>query len=265
VAAASGSGIFALIRAGDGGWATVTTLVGLLVAVVLAVLVSFWERGTRTPLMDPGLLLRRPVAAGTAMLLVATALTVAVFFLGSFYLQDHEGPGALATGLLFLPVALTTMAGASTAGKAFGSLGGRVLTPAGTGIAAVGFAVPVLWTSTAGVAIGLSVAGAGLGVMFVVSSATALGTVTPHEAGVASGLLSTFHEFGAAGGAAIVSSVAAASLTAQTVTGFRDAFLVCAIGAGAGAVLLTGLAPTSGTAKAGQRPRARPARRGQST
>jgi EmrB/QacA subfamily drug resistance transporter len=250
VAAASGSGIFALIRAGDGGWATVTTLVGLLVAVVLAVLFSFWERGTRTPLMDPGLLLRRPVAAGTAMLLVATALTVAVFFLGSFYLQDHEGHGALATGLLFLPVALTTMAGASTAGKAFGSLGGRVLTPAGTGIAAVGFAVPVLWTSTAGVAIGLSVAGAGLGVMFVVSSATALGTVTPHEAGVASGLLSTFHEFGAAGGAAIVSSVAAASLTAQTVTGFRDAFLVCAIGAGAGAVLLTGLAPTSGTAKA---------------
>jgi MFS family permease len=250
VAAASGTAVFALVRAGDNGWATAATLVALLAAVTLAGVFWFWERRTRAPLMDPGLLLRRAVASGTAMLLVATALMVAVFFLGSFYLQDQNGYGALATGLLFLPVALTTMAGANTAGRALGSRGGRVLTAAGMGIAAAGFTVPVLWTSTAGIVIGLSVAGAGLGVMFVVSSATALGAVAPHEAGVASGLLSTFHEFGAASGAAIVSSVAAASLTAQTVTGFQDAFLVCAIGAGAGAVLLTGLAPASGTAKA---------------
>ena len=89
-------------------------------------------------------------ALWTAVL--ATALTVAVFFLGSFYLQDHNGHGALATGLLFLPVALATMAGANTAGKALGSRGGRALTAAGMGIAAAGFTVPVLWTSTAGIA-----------------------------------------------------------------------------------------------------------------
>lgn len=250
VAAASGTAIFALIRAGDGGWATGTTLAGLIAAAALVAGFSFWERRTRAPLMDPGLLLRRPVASGAAMLLVATALTVAAFFLGSFYLQDHDGRGALETGLLFLPVALATMAGANTAGKALGSRGVRALTVAGMGIAAAGFAAPVLWTSTAGIVIGLSVAGAGLGVMFVVSSATALGTVAPHEAGVASGLLSSFHEFGAAGGAAIVSSVAAASLTAQTAAGFRDAFLVCATGAAIGAVLLRGLAPASGRAMA---------------
>lgn len=250
VAGASGAAIFTLIRAGDGGWATMTTLVGLIAAAALVVGFSLRERRASAPLIDPGLLRRRPVASGMAMLLVATALMVAVFFLGSFYLQDHEGHGALVTGLLFLPVALTTMAGASTAGKALGSRGGRALTVTGMGIAAAGFAVPVLWTSTAGTVIGLSVAGAGLGVMFVVSSATALGTVAPHEAGVASGLLSTFHEFGAAVGAAIVSSVAAASLTAQTVTGFQDAFLVCAVSAAAGAVLLTGFAPASATAKA---------------
>src|SRR5207237_8702848 len=147
--------------------------------------------------------------------LVATALTVAVFFLGSFYLQNHEWHGALITGLLFLPVAVASMAGANTAGKALAARGGRALTLAGMGITAAGFAVPVLLTGTAGILIGLSVAGAGLSVMFVVASATALGTVAPHEAGVASGLLSTFHEFGAAGGAAVVSGVAAASLTAR--------------------------------------------------
>ncbi|MDR2986020.1 MAG: MFS transporter, partial [Nocardiopsaceae bacterium] len=157
VIAASGAAIFALIRAGDGGWATTTTLSGLFIALILSVLFWLWERRTRTPLMDPGLLLRRPVAWGTAMLLVATALTVALFFLGSFYLQDHAGYGALATGLLFLPVALATMAGANAAGKALGARGGRSLTLVGMGIAAVGFAVPVLWTSALGIAIGRSV------------------------------------------------------------------------------------------------------------
>lgn len=73
--------------------------------------------------------------------------------------------------------------------------------------------------------------------MFVDASVTALGQVGPHEAGIASGILSTFHEFGASLGAAVVSSVAAASRVGDTLTGFTNGFVLAAITAGAAALV----------------------------
>jgi EmrB/QacA subfamily drug resistance transporter len=243
VAVATGTGIYALIRAGEQGWFTLETLGRLGVALLLYAVFGVWQRLTATPLLDLGLLRRRPVVAGVSTLAVATALMVAVFFLGSFYLQAYAGHGPLTTGLLFLPVALATMATANAAGRVIGALGGRRLTVLGLGVAAMGFVLPVLWPGTVAIVVGISVAGAGLGMMFVVASATALGHVAPHEAGIASGILSTFHEFGAAAGAAVVSSIAAASLLVGTASGFEDAFLVAALGAAVAAAALAPLVP----------------------
>ncbi|WP_262402024.1 hypothetical protein [Actinomadura sp. CNU-125] len=59
--------------------------------------------------------------------------------------------------------------------------------------------------------------------------------------------MSTFHEFGASFGAAVVSSVAAASLVGTTLDGFTEAYALAAIAAAAGAraalVLTPGRAP----------------------
>ena len=82
--------------------------------------------------------------------------------------------------------------------------------------------------STAMVA-GISLAAAGTGALFVVASATALGQVAPHEAGLASGIVSTFHEFGAALGAAVVSSIAATSLAGTSPAGFLRGFTTAAL------------------------------------
>ncbi|NED20625.1 MFS transporter, partial [Streptomyces sp. SID9913] len=94
----------------------------------------------------------------------------------------------------------------------------------------------------------VSVAAAGLGALFVVASATALGSVAPHEAGVTSGIVSTFHEFGASAGAAVVSSAAAASIAAHTgataAAGFDDAFLVATGVAAVSAVIALWLIPS---------------------
>lgn len=94
-----------------------------------------------------------------------------------------------------------------------------------------------------GVVIGISLGAAGIGGLFVVAAATALGNVAPHEAGIASGVLSTFHEFGASLGAAVVSSVAAASLAAQTVDGYADAFTTAAIAAAVSALIAGAVIP----------------------
>lgn len=181
-------------------------------AAVLYAGFAMLQRAVRSPLMDVRILTRRPVAAGTFLILVATALMIAVFFLGSFYLQHLKGYGALRTGLLFLPVALATIVGAQSAAHVIGRTGPRPVALAGMTLAALGTALPAFWDSSVTVVAGISVAAAGIGASFVAASATALSQVAHDEAGLASGILSTFHEFGAALGVAAVSSIAAASI-----------------------------------------------------
>ncbi|WP_328778854.1 MFS transporter [Streptomyces canus] len=248
VAAATGALIYALIRAGDHGWLDAVTL--SLVAASAAAYAAFaaWQHRAAAPLMDLRLLARRPVVAGTFVIAVTTALMVGAFFLGSFYLQNQQGHGALMTGVLFLPVALVTMAAATAAGRVIGRLGARLLAAVALAVAAAGFLVPVLWSGTAAMVTGVSIAAAGLGALFVVAAATALSSVAPQEAGVASGIVSTFHEFGASVGAAAVSSAAAASIAARTgaqaASGFDDAFLVATGVAALSAVIALWLIPS---------------------
>lgn len=243
VTAATGTAIYALINAGDRGWGSLATLGTLAGAVVLYAVFAFSQQVVRSPLMDLRILTRRPVAAGTFLILVATALMIAVFFLGSFYLQHLQGYGALRTGLLFLPVALATTIGAHTAGQNIGRVGARPIALAGLAIAAVGTGVPALWAGSAVVVAGISVAAAGIGAAFVAASTTTLAQVEHHEAGLASGLLSTFHEFGAALGVAVVSSIAAASIAGTSGEGFTRGFGFAAITAAVAAVLALLIVP----------------------
>ncbi|MFC8666961.1 MFS transporter [Streptomyces sp. NPDC057199] len=247
VAAATAALIYALIRAGDHGWLDLVTVALAAAAAAGYAAFALWQRRAAAPLMDLRLLTRRPVVAGTFVIAVTTALMVGAFFLGSFYLQNLQGHGALMTGVLFLPVALLTMAAAAAAGRVIGRLGARLLAALSLAVAAAGFLVPVLWSGTAAMVAGVSVAAAGLGGLFVVASATALASVAPHEAGVASGIVSTFHEFGASAGAAAVSSAAATSIAARTgaqsASGFDDAFLVATGLAAVSAVIVWWLIP----------------------
>jgi EmrB/QacA subfamily drug resistance transporter len=225
VTASSAALIYAFIRAGDHGWLTIATGTLVLLAAVGYVAFVARQKTAKSPMMDVALLARRPVATGTFLILMATALMIAVFFLGTFYFQHAEDFNALQTGLLFLPVAIATMLGAHLTGRAIGT------------------AVPAISMHPATVVVGTAVAGAGTGAMFVVASATALGQVAPHESGIASGIVSTFHEFGASIGAAVISSVAAASLVGDTLSGFTNGFVLAAVAAAVSAAAAAVLTP----------------------
>jgi EmrB/QacA subfamily drug resistance transporter len=229
VTAGTGTAIYALINAGDRDWVSLATIGTLAVAAMLYGAFAAWQRTAKSPLMDLRILARRPVAAGTFLILVATALMISVFFLGSFSLQHLRGYGALGTGLMFLPVALGTVVGAHTGSQLIGRIGPRPVASAGLVIAAIGTAIPAIWDGTAALVIGLSVGAVGIGATFVASSTTALSQVGHHEAGLASGILSTFHEFGAAIGVAAVSSIAAASIAGTSGAGFEHGFTFAAI------------------------------------
>lgn len=178
---------------------------------------------------------------------------IMMFFLGTFSLQDHRGFGAFETGLLFLPVALATMAGATAAGRVIGSAGPWMLGVSGRLLAAVGMMIPALWDSTPALVIGIAVAAASTGVLFVVASATALGQIEPHEAGLASAIVSTFHEFADSLGAAVVSSMAAASIAGTDEAGFSRGFTTGAVVAAAAVVALI-VTPGHGPRESVQQP-----------
>ncbi|MET7403911.1 MFS transporter, partial [Dactylosporangium sp. NPDC005572] len=127
VTAATAAAIYGLTNAGDDGWTGTATLGPLGAAVLLGAGFVALERRLRAPLVDPRLLAHRPMAAGALLMLVATALLVGGFFVGSFWLQHGRGYGALATGLAFVPVAVATVLGAHLASRAVGRTGGRAV------------------------------------------------------------------------------------------------------------------------------------------
>jgi EmrB/QacA subfamily drug resistance transporter len=243
VTAATGTLIYALIQAGDRGWTSAATAVLTAAAIGLYLAFVVRVRHAAHPLMNLNLLGRRPVVVGTLLVLVATALMITVFFLGSFYFQNHRGYNALQTGLLFLPVALATMAGATIAGRILARLGPRLLGVTGLGVAGIGMGVAATVAGPTAMVSAISLAAAGTGALFVVASATALGQVAPHEAGLASGIVSTFHEFGAAFGAAVVSSIAATSLAGTSSAGFSRGFITAAVVAAVTALVTLAVAP----------------------
>ncbi|MDG4790956.1 hypothetical protein O7626_34480 [Micromonospora sp. WMMD1102] len=108
--------MYGLVTAGDHGWVSPRTLVAILVGLIGYVLFAWRIRTAVPPLVDPGMLRRWPVVRGLSLIFVATALMIAVFFLGSFVLQGLHGFTALETGLSFLPVAVGSILGSHLAG-----------------------------------------------------------------------------------------------------------------------------------------------------
>ncbi|MFJ9717489.1 MFS transporter [Streptomyces sp. NPDC101213] len=247
VTAGTGSLVHGLVEAGDSGWSAPRALLPLVASAVLYAGFAAVERTTRTPLMDLRMFTRRPVLAGAFLMLAATALLIAYFFLGSVYLQHLRGFGPLRTGLLFLPAAVATGLGAHLGARLVGRVGGRAVAVAGMAVAGLG-SVPLTRLSAesgvyAGLLPGFAVASFGLGAVFVTATTTALGMVDPQEAGLASGVVNTFHEVGGSIGVAVVSTVAAAGIESGSADGFTDAFTVCALAAAGSAAAAAVLVP----------------------
>ncbi|WP_369145448.1 DHA2 family efflux MFS transporter permease subunit [Streptomyces sp. R44] len=241
VTTATGALVYGLVRAGDDGWTAPGTLLPLLAAVALYRLFAATERRTRTPLIDLRMLTRRPVVAGSVLMLVATALLISFFFLGSMRLQRVHGLDAFRTGLLFLPVALTTAIGAHLGSRLVTTAGPRACAAGGMALAAAGclplaFLTPTTdpWTTLLP---SLATAALGLGAVFVTATTTALGLIPTHEAGLASGIVNTFHEVGGTIG------VAATSTLALGPTGFTTTFTACTLTATAAALTTPLLIP----------------------
>lgn len=236
--------IYGLVSAGDVGWLGLGTLLPVLGGAIGYALFVRWQRTSRRPLVDLGMLGRRPVAAGLGLIFVATALMIAIFFLGSFLFQQVHGFSALDTGLVFIPVAVGTIAGAQLGARALSRLGMKTVGAIGLLIAALGMVVGATTMSMTMLVIAMTAASFGIGAAFVTASTSTFSAVAPFEAGVGSGALSTLHEFGAASGVSAVSSIAAAAIAGDSFTAFSLGYwfagLVAVAAAAVFAVVLPG-------------------------
>jgi EmrB/QacA subfamily drug resistance transporter len=233
--------VYAIEGANDHGWGSARTLA--LLAVALGLLAAFlgMERRVREPMLPPSMWKDRPLVSGVGLILVVTALMVAVFFLNTLYLQDILGWSALEAGLAFLPLVIAIAVAANLANRLLGQLGTRGLTAIGFALVAIGAGLLVaasdVATYAAEILPGFIVIGFGVGLVFPAASIAAMSEVGPESAGLASGLMATGHELGAAFGVAAISAVATAAST--FVAGYADGFAV--VGAAAAITVLIAL------------------------
>jgi EmrB/QacA subfamily drug resistance transporter len=242
--------IHGFVHAGDHGWASTGTLTSLAGAVAGYVVLLVVESRVSMPLIRAATVGRRPVLAAIVLMLVGTSAMLGMFFLSSLYLQNVLGYGPMRTGLVFLPVAVAITAGAHLGGQLLAHLGGRVVAVSGLTMTAVGSGLLTQVSADGNLATvllpGFIVGAFGIGSLFVTAFSAMMAKVEPEEAGVAAGVINTFHELGGAVGVAVVSTVAGSSIVTTggaSVSGFADGYLTCAIAAGVAALVSLVLVP----------------------
>ncbi|MFW3170150.1 MFS transporter [Geodermatophilus sp. CPCC 206100] len=221
----------------------------LLVLAGAALLAAFAraQRRAADPLLPPAAARLRRLRTGAATAFLNTATTSSAATLATLHLQEERGFGPTATGALLLPFSLCVVLGATAAAPALRRLGPR--TVAGLGLAAIGGGNAVLLaaeTSPAWIGAGMAVAGAGIGLSSVAS--TAMGTDVPEALqGAASGVLNTAAQLGTALGVAAVLLVARATAGSDLpLAGTALGWAAAAAGAATAAVVLLGRVPRRG-------------------
>jgi EmrB/QacA subfamily drug resistance transporter len=222
--------LYGIEGANEHGWGSARTIALLLSSAVLLATFAVVERSVREPIVPPKTWRNRPLVGGMVLILVATAVLVAVFFLNTLYLQNVLGWSALETGLAFLPLVVVIAAGANAASRLVSRMGSPNLAALGLLLVAGGagllFLAPDRASYGTDILPGFLVLGFGVGLVFPAGSIAAMSDVADEAAGLASGLVTTGHELGAAFGVAASSAVATAAST--FVAGYANGFVAVA-------------------------------------
>jgi EmrB/QacA subfamily drug resistance transporter len=237
------AGLVALVYAVQGtsthGWGSARTLGLLAGGVVLLAAFAAIERAVARPLVPPATWRVRSLVASAAVMVGSMGLLGGTFFLNSLYMQRVLDASALETGLAFLPLTVAIGLAAHAATRLLPLLGSRVLVVIGLVLVAGGALVLAAAPEDASYGTdllpGFLVIAAGVGLVFACLPVTAMAHVGHDQAGLASGLMFTAHEIGAATGVAALSTIAASS--DGLAAGYGDGYTVAAIVAAALAII----------------------------
>ncbi|MFD7263057.1 MFS transporter [Streptomyces sp. NPDC059874] len=238
---------YAVIRGGDNGWTSGTTLglLGLGVAAFAGfVLVEL--RGSH-PMLDLSLFRSHTFVGVMAAGLLLSGAAFSYLMYVSLWLQSVEGMSPVGAGLVLLPMSAAGFVVAAGAGRLLHGVSPGLSIGGGLLLIGVG-ALLQAWLPAAGdgwpaLVPGLLVTGVGVGVATPALAATAMGAVAPARAGMAGGALNTARQLGTALGIAVLGAVFHAGLRSGLGEGGRDLSEPLASG-GAGELLAA--APAGG-------------------
>ncbi len=238
-------GVYTIVEpAAHDGWTAPGTLRLGAVALVLLAAFVVREATARSPLVPLRIFRSRGVTGANVIQALTVAGMFGMFFLGVLYLQRVLGYDALRTGLAFLPT--TVVMGTLSlrySERLITRFGARAVLVPGLAFIAVGLAlfarVPVHGTYLTDVLPSMLLLGTGVGVAFPALATLAMSSATEADAGLASGLVNTTVQVGAALGLAVLATLSATRSAALTRAGVPG---VEALTGGYRLALLVGLA-----------------------
>jgi EmrB/QacA subfamily drug resistance transporter len=248
--------VYGLVQASSDGWGSTTTLVCLAgsIAGVLAFVVL--ERNLAHPLVPLHVFRYRNLARANVVRALVGIGTYGLFFLGVLYFQQVHGYSAVRTGLAYVPFTVSSaLVALLFSHRVMQRVGAKRTLIGGLAGYAVGLLlltrVPVHGSYVRHVLPGLMLAAIGGGFLTAPNISLCVGGAPPEDAGLASGLVSTSLQLGAAIGLAVLATVSAtrsghllahgANRATALTGGYRLGFLIvagCMIAAMAVAVTL---------------------------
>jgi EmrB/QacA subfamily drug resistance transporter len=245
ITAALMMGVYAIVGpAATDGWAASRTLEFGGGALGLLALFVIRELTAANPLMPLRIFRSRNVTGANLIQMAGAAGMFGIFFLGSLYLKGILGYDPVKIGLAFLPTTLL-MGGLSVrfTEPLVSRFGARTVVVAGLLLITAGLAdftrAPVDGHFAQHVLPAVTLLGLGAGLAFPALMTLAMSGVSGRDAGLASGLVNTTAQVGAALGLAVLSTLSAArthtlvhagqSAAAATVGGYHRAFWVAAV------------------------------------
>jgi EmrB/QacA subfamily drug resistance transporter len=246
--------VFALIESSLKGWGSTVVVVCLAASVVGIITFVVIERHTAKPMLDLSLF-RRPAFDGASIVAFAVSGSIFSMFLYlTLYLQDVLGYSPLAAGERFLVLSGIILVVAATAGRLTTVVPVRLLMGAGlllTGLSLIlmrGLTVSSHWTHLLP---GFIAGGFGVGLINPPLASTAVAVVPPRQAGMGSGINSTFRQVGIATGIAALGSIFTSEVRSHVSAGLSAAHqggaaaLSAAINNGATATAIGRLPPSA--------------------
>jgi EmrB/QacA subfamily drug resistance transporter len=208
--------VFGFASAETRGWSAPLTVAALVAAPLLLVAFVLIERRTTEPLLPLHVVWNATRGGSYFSIAVLGISLFGVFLFLAYFLQQNLGYSPIRAGLAFMPLNITIMvvAGAA-AGVLLPKLGPRTLIVGGLLLAALGMAVLAQIDSGSGylsVLPALFLIGAGAGLLFTTTFATATLGVDERDMGVASAMLNTAQQIGGSVGTALLSTLFASAV-----------------------------------------------------
>jgi MFS family permease len=238
--------VYALVGAPTTGWGSLHTLGLLATAACLAGLFIGVERRSPHPLVQFSMLRNPRLVSSVATALVHAAGPMTVMYFLSLHLQQSLNYSPMQTGLAFLPMSVMAAVGAMAASRIVGRLGTAKLMVGGLLTMAGGLALLSLLPTNTSYALhllpGIMVVGMGITLTAVPMTISAMSSVKAQDTGLASGLLNTSQQIGAALVLALLVAVSAAvapqaGAAASSISATRWAFIVASVVLIAGALM----------------------------